>query len=171
MTDQNQYARTASALTYWASLQAHKEGGILIWIWKKRKHKWKINFHLKQEFSIWGSWPFWGVYIRYSAYQVFTLWLITVERFQLWHKKVTSWLGVATVQGTLLKIQSIRRIKNHWHKRSCSSHLKTNKQKQANKLYSHMWISMMCDYTHVITHMQQILCYPFSLHLHITNNF
>ena len=68
--------------------------------------------------------PFWGEgqstlsqgsHIRHPAYQIFTLWFISVAKLQLWSSnEVILWLGVTTAWGTVLNGWNIGKAENQW---------------------------------------------------------
>ena len=53
------------------------------------------------------------LFIRIT-YKIFTLWLTTVAKLQLWiSSEILLWLGVPTTWGTVLKGHSIRMVEKH----------------------------------------------------------
>jgi hypothetical protein len=58
--------------------------------------------------------PFYRDHIMYPAFQKFSLWFMTIEKFQIWSSNKNNFVvGVITTQGTLLKCCGTRKVENH----------------------------------------------------------
>ena len=85
------------------------------WLSVMKLDIWECFGDYNPELSTCGSWPLWGyisdiLHIRCPAYQIFTLWLITIAKLQLWSNRIILYLGVTTTCGTILEGHSIRKL-------------------------------------------------------------
>ena len=64
-----------------------------------------------------------GLHIRYSVYQIFTLWFITVAKLQLWSSNENAFMvGGHYKRGTVLKGVVIGKVESHWSKQLRKQH-------------------------------------------------
>ena len=66
--------------------------------------------------------PFHRCCLRLSAYQIYTLWHITVAKLQAWKShRILLWLEVTTTWGTLSKGCSVRKVESRCQRETAAS--------------------------------------------------
>ena len=135
----------------WLGMSIH----FLTWSWCLVTVSWSRVVVLKLRATI----PL-GSQSRYPAYQIFTLWFITVAKLQLWSSnEIIIWWGVTIAWGTGLKCHSIRKIESYWSRCNPSSaplpkHILKMmvwyifQLQMASQLYHVSWRGSCCSYVH-----------------------